>query len=80
VERLIGSMRRACLDHVIVFSEAHLRRVLDGYLTYYHRTRTHLELAEDASHPRSLQPPEIGDVIAIAQVGGLHHGYERRAA
>lgn len=80
VERLIGSIRHECLDHVIVFSEVHLRRVLAGYLTYYHRTRTHLALAKDAPHPRSRQPPEIGDVIAIAEVGGLHHRYERRAA
>ena len=80
MERVIGSLRRECLDHVIVLSEAHLRRVLAGNLTYYHRTRTHLALAKDAPHPRSLQPPEIGNVIAIAEVGGLHHRYERRAA
>ena len=80
VERLIGSIRRECLDHVIVLSDAHLRRVLAGCFTDYHRTRTHLALAKDAPHPRPLQPPEIGDVIAIAEVGGLHHRYERRAA
>ena len=80
VERLIGSIRRECLDHVIVLSEAHLRRVLARYLSYYHRTRTHLALAKDAPHPRSPQPPALGDIVAIAEVGGLHHRYERRAA
>jgi transposase InsO family protein len=80
VERLIGSLRRECLDHVIVLSDAHLRRLLAGYVTYYHRTRTHLALAKDAPQPRARQPPDIGDVIALAEVGGLHHRYERRAA
>jgi putative transposase len=77
---VIGSIRRECLNHIIVLGEAHLRRVLAGYFTYYHRTRTHLALGKDAPHPRPLQPPETGDVIAIAEVGGLHHRYERRAA
>ena len=80
VERVIGSIRRECLDHVIVFHEASLRRVLGSYLDYYHRSRTHLSLSKDSPEPRSIQPPDMGPVVAVAQVGGLHHRYERRAA
>ena len=80
VERLIGSIRRECLDHVIVLGERHLRQILRSYFEYYHRSRTHLSLAKDAPEPRAKQPPEIGSVIEIAEVGGLHHRYERRAA
>ncbi|MBA2526232.1 MAG: transposase [Pyrinomonadaceae bacterium] len=80
VERLIGSIRRECLDHVIVLSERHLRRVLQSYFGYYHRTRTHLSIGKDAPEAREIQPPEQGKVIEIAEVGGLHHRYERRAA
>ena len=80
VERLIGSIRRECLDHCIVLGERHLRRILHSYFEYYHRWRTHLSLAKDAPLPRPTQPPEMGEVIEIPQVGGLHHRYERRAA
>jgi putative transposase len=80
VERVIGSIRRECLDHVIVFHESSLRRTLDSYLDYYHRARTHLSLGKDSPEPRSIQPPEKGSVVAVPQVGGLHHRYERRAA
>jgi len=80
VERIIGSIRRECLDHVIVLSENHLRRILKSYFEYYHRSRTHLSLAKDAPEPRAKQPPELGAVIEIAEVGGLHHRYERPAA
>ena len=80
VERLIGSIRRECLNHVIVFNEKHLRRILKSYIRYYHRSRTHLSLAKDAPMPRAKQPPDLGAVIEIAEVGGLHHRYERRAA
>jgi putative transposase len=80
VERLIGSIRRECLDHMIVLSENHLRRILKSYFAYYHRSRTHLSLAKDAPEPRANQPPELGVVIEIAEIGGLHHRYERRAA
>ena len=79
-ERVIGSIRRECLDHVIVLNEQHLRRVLRTYLGYYHRTRCHLALARDAPAGRAVQGPEQGKVIAIPEVGGLHHRYERRAA
>lgn len=78
VERLIGSIRRECLDHVVVLSQRHLRNLLKSYLTYYHRSRTHLALAKDASEPRAIM--SRGRIIAIPQVGGLHRRYERRAA
>jgi hypothetical protein len=68
------------LDHVIVVNENHLRRILKSYCQYYHRTRTHLALSKDAPEPRAKQPPNLGAVIEIAEVGGLHHRYERRAA
>jgi putative transposase len=80
VERFIGSIRRECLDHVIVISEAGLRRVLKTYFDYYDRSRTHLALGKDAPAHRAIQPPALGEVIEIPQVGGLHHRYERRAA
>ena len=80
VERVIGSIRRECLDHIIVWNERSLRRTLVWYLDYYHRWRTHLALDKDAPEPRAIQPPERGAVMERAQVGGLHHSYERRAA
>jgi transposase InsO family protein len=80
VERMIGSVRRECLDHVLVFHETSLRRILRSYLDYYHRSRTHLSLGKDSPEPRSIQPEHMGRVVALPQVGGLHHRYERRAA
>ena len=80
VERLIGSIRRECLDQVIVFDEASLRRTLVLYLDYYHGSRTQLSLKKDSPEPRPVQPPQTGRIVAIPQVGGLHHRYERRAA
>ena len=79
-ERLIGSIRRECLNHVIVLGERHLRRTLARYFAYYHRARTHLSLAKDAPHGRPIERPELGTVIPIREVGGLHHRYVRRAA
>ena len=79
-ERLIGSLRRECLDHVIILSQRHLRRVLARYVSYYHGARTHLSLVKDAPTPRRVQPAAEGRVVAFAEVGGLHHRYERRAA
>jgi putative transposase len=76
----IGSIRRECLDHLIVFNERHLRRVLASYRDYYHQTRTHLSLLKDCPAPRPVHPPTRGNVIAMPQVGGLHHRYERLAA
>jgi putative transposase len=78
-ERVIGSIRRECLDHVIVFGEAHLRRMLTAYFAYYHESRTHLSLNRNAPTPREIEPPCNGRVIAISQVGGLHHRYTRAA-
>jgi len=79
-ERLIGSIRRECLDHVVVLGERHLRRILTAYFAYYHRTRTHLSLEKDAPDGRPIEPPSLGAVLAIPEVGGLHHRYIRRAA
>jgi len=79
-ERLIGSIRRECLNHVLVLGERHLRRTLARYFAYYHRARTHLSLDKDAPHGRPIERPEFGKVIPIREVGGLHHRYVRRAA
>jgi putative transposase len=80
VERLIGSIRCECLDHVLVLHERHLRRLLTDYFRYYHRWRTHRALAMDTPVPRQVQPPKVGPVWEVPEVGGLHHHYERRAA
>jgi len=80
VERVIGSIRRECLDHVIVLNAGHLRRVLTLYSRYYHRSRTHLGLEKDAPDPRPVSQPSAGPFIAITELGGLHHRYERQAA
>ena len=80
VGRLIGSIRRECLDHVIVISEESLRRILRSYWGYYHKSRTHLSLGKDAPEPRATQNAALGKAIALPEVGGLHHRYERRAA
>jgi putative transposase len=80
VERLIGSIRRECLDHIIVWNERSLRRTLQSYFAYYQRSRTHLALAKDAPESRAVEKPERGRIIVIPQVGGLHHRYQRRAA
>jgi transposase InsO family protein len=79
-ERVIGTIRRELLDHVIVLNEGHLRRRLQRYLRYYHGSRTHLALEKDAPEPRAVEPPKLGRVVALPQVGGLHHHYARRAA
>src|SRR6266496_840851 len=78
-ERLIGSLRRDCLDHVIVLDEVHLQRILARYFKYYNETRCHLSLAGDAPEPRLVQGPELGEVVEFSEVGGLHHRYERAA-
>jgi len=78
VERVIGSIRRECLDHVIVFSEESLRRPLQSYISYYHGARLHLSLDKDSPDSRAVQ--SVGKVVAIPQVGGLHYRYDRRAA
>jgi putative transposase len=80
IERVIGTLRRECLDHVIILGEVHLRRIIRSFLRYYHGSRTHLALKKDAPDARAVQAPEHGSVVAISEVGGLHHRYERRAA
>ena len=80
VERLIGSIRRECLDHVIVMNESSLRRQIACYLDYYHGSRSHLSLGKDCPDGRAVEPPELGQIVAVPKVGGLHHRYQRRAA
>ena len=79
-KRLIGSIRRECLDHIVVFSESSLRRTLKSNFDYYHGARTHLSLDKDAPETRPVQPPELGSVVEVSEVGGLHHRCARRAA
>jgi transposase InsO family protein len=80
VERVIGSIRRECVDHVIVFDERHLRRVLSEYLKYYHGSRTHLGLEKDCPRSRPVESPDSGTIHSEPMVGGLHHRYFRQAA
>ncbi|HMC08729.1 MAG TPA: integrase core domain-containing protein [Actinomycetota bacterium] len=80
VERLIGTLRRECLDHVVVLNETHLRRLLRDYLVYYHRVRTHLSLEKDSPEPRPVEHPDQGGIVEMPMVGGLHHQYTRLAA
>jgi len=80
VERLIGSIRRECLDHMIVFGERSLYRTLTAYAAYYHNWRTHLALGKDTPHWRRTQERMEGNVVEICEVGGLHHHYKRCAA
>jgi putative transposase len=79
-ERLIGSIRRECLNHVLVLGERHLRRILTHYFRYYHQTRTHLALDKDAPDPRPIELPSTGNILQLREVGGLHHRYIRQAA
>jgi transposase InsO family protein len=74
-ERLIGSIRRECLDHIVVFGEAHLRRILRAYGDYYNNIRTHLALAKDVPLLRPIQ--RFGEIAARPVLGGLHHQYCR---
>ena len=80
VERLIGSIRRECLNHVVVINDRHLRRILKSYFRYYHQSRTHLSLDKDAPDLRKVEQRESGRIVQVPEVGGLHHRYERRAA
>lgn len=81
IESLIGTIRRECLNHVIVLNERHLKRILSSYIEYYNETRTHKSLGGDSPNSRVVQFPNQGrKIVAISQVGGLHHRYERRAA
>jgi putative transposase len=76
-ERVIGSIRRECLNHLIIIGEDHLRRTMRDYLDYYHNSRPHPALERNSPTPRDIEAPEKGKVIAITQVGGLHHRYRR---
>jgi transposase InsO family protein len=80
VERVIGSIRRDCLDHVIVLNERHLRRILREHLGYSHSCRMHPSLSKDPPKPRAVQPSDLGKVVAFPFLGGLHHRYGRKAA
>jgi len=79
-ERLPGTVRRDCLNHVIVLGEAHLRLTLTRYFRHYHNFRTHLSLEKDAPTLQAIQDANLGPVIEVSEVGGLHHHCERRAA
>ena len=79
-ERVIGSIRRECTNHVIVLGEHHLRRILSSYVDYYNKARTHLSLDKDAPEARPICPHGQGKVVELKRVGGLHHEYVRRAA
>jgi putative transposase len=75
-ERLIGSIRRECLDHLVVFSEEHLRNILKSYFSYYHNTRPHEALEKNSPNPRTIESARRGLIISIPEVGGLHHRYQ----
>jgi transposase InsO family protein len=75
VERLIGSIRRECVDHIIVLGEAHLRRILKSYARHYNEARTRLALDKDVPVSRPVQ--RTGVVRSLAILGGLHHHYVR---
>lgn len=78
-ERVIGSIRRECLDHVVVLGERHLRRLLRRYRRYYNTTRPHQSLEGNSPRPREVEPLSRRRVVAVPQVGGLHHRYQRAA-
>ena len=80
VERFIGSARRECFDHVIALNEVGLQRLMTRYCSYHERSRTHLSLDKDTPIPRPVTPVAEGAIVAIPEVGGLHHRYERRTA
>jgi putative transposase len=79
VERVTGSIRRECLDHFVILSEPNLRRLLHAYFAYYNTVRPHQALKQNSPRPREVQPPALGRVVGIPQVGGLHHHYQRAA-
>jgi hypothetical protein len=77
-ERLVGSVRRECLDRVIVLGERHLYRILKSYFAYDHRSRTHLSLGKDAPEPRPIQPPSMGEVVALPEDSPLKEHRSRQ--
>jgi hypothetical protein len=80
VERMIGSVRRECLDSVVVLGEWHLRWILKDYFAHCHRWRCHHSLEMDCPVPRPVQPPEVGEVVQMVEAGALYRHYERAAA
>jgi hypothetical protein len=80
VERLIGSIRRECFDHVLVLNERHLKPILIRYSDYYHCWRTHLSPGMDSPESRLVQRPALGKVVQSPEAGCLHHHYQRLAA
>ncbi len=78
-ERVIGSIRRECVDRVIALGEEHLLTILRSYLLYYNESRCHLSLNRNSPIPREVEPPSKGSIVAIPQVGALHHRYARAA-
>ncbi len=79
-ERVIGSIRRECLDSVVVLHERHRKRIVSAHFNHYHCWRRHQSLDMDCPQPRPVQPREKGEVVEIAEAGGLYRHYERRAA
>jgi transposase InsO family protein len=75
----IGSIRRECLDHFLILSEAHLRRLLRSFRAYYNNSRPHQTLENNSPIPRDVQPPSRGQIRAVPEVCGLHHRYQRVA-
>jgi transposase InsO family protein len=80
VERVIGSIRRECTDHLVALNARHLTAILRSYSAYYNRSRTHLSLGKDTPMPQPANTNTSGRVVAIPEVGGLHHSYKRLAA
>jgi transposase InsO family protein len=79
-ERVIGTLRRECFDHVIVWNERHARQLVGAAVLYYNEDRTHLALDKNAPSGRAVESAELGEVIALPRLGGLHHRYTRQAA
>ena len=80
IERVIGSIRRDCLDHLIILNERHLRGILREYIEYHHTCRTHLSLNKDPPENRIVEPPKLGNIVAFPRIGGLHRRYSIIAA
>ena len=79
-ERVLGTLRRECFDHVMVLNERHARRLLGEFRDWYNQDRVDLALRKDAPDHRPVEPPELGRIVALPRLGGLHHRYSRRAA
>jgi len=80
VERVIGSIRRECTDHLIAINERQLSTILRSYVSYYNLHRTHLALDKNTPFPQPANTNAMGRVVSVLEVGGLHHSYHRLAA